>query len=182
MAAIAAADGRFLQARSGPGRHPGRAPTDVDSTAKLMAAFACFVGSTTMKTFALSGLAVSLVLLGATVGAARAEDTFGTDAATCAGVYGALGDTRERLTATFPAFKDTNFAQIDYAGRRAKLIGSDDATKAGALAFEVEFKKRLVGDIIDGKATHIGEVLKVQVHCDFAHNLMPTFTPPAKKN
>jgi hypothetical protein len=150
-----------------------------------MAAFACFVGSTTMKRLALSGvlsgLAVSLALSGATVGAVHAEEAFGTDAATCAGVYGALGDTRERLAATFPAFKETNIAQIDYAGRRTKLIGDDVATKAGALAYEVEFKKRLVGDIIDGKATHIGDVLKVQVHCDFANNFMPTFTPPAKK-
>jgi hypothetical protein len=135
-----------------------------------------------MKTALLAGLVAGLSLGAAAVRAAdlpsRSED-FKTDAPTCAGVYGALADTRGRMAETWTIFKQSNLMEIDYAGRRDAQIkaGGPDA-KFGYVAYETNFKVMLVGAIIDKKGGPIGEVLKVAARCDFANNTMPTFAPP----
>ncbi len=120
--------------------------------------------------------ACGFALLLAAPAAARAEETYEVNAATCGGVYGALADTRGRMSETFPAFAGTNLNQIDYAARRYRVTGSDPAARAGQLAYETQFKVALTRDIIDRKPNNIGAILKLSVRCDFANNFTPTFT------
>lgn len=134
-----------------------------------------------MKTALLVALVAGLAM---TSGAALAVDQiksedFKTDAATCAGAYGALADTRQRMADTWPIFKQSNIFEIDYPGRRDKLMaGAGPDLKIGQAAYETQFKTALVGSIIDRNGRQLGEVLKVAARCDYANNTMPTFTPP----
>ena len=134
-----------------------------------------------MKLALLAGLVGALTM---TAGAASAvdqikSDDFKTDTPTCAGVYGALADTRQRMADTWPIFKQSNIFEIDYPGRRDKLMaGAGPDIKIGQAAYETQFKVALVGSIIEKKGGQLGEVLKVAARCDFANNTMPTFTPP----
>jgi len=134
-----------------------------------------------MRTMLLAGLVAGLsVAAGAALAADPIKsDDFKTDAATCAGAYGALADTRQRMADTWPIFKQSNIFEIDYPGRRDKLMaGAGPDVKIGQAAYETQFKVALVGSIIDKNGRQLGEVLKVAARCDYANNTMPTFAPP----
>lgn len=125
---------------------------------------------------------IAVLSLGLMVaGAARAQETFNTDAPTCGGVYAAIGDTRGRLTETFTPLARTNLNEIDWAARHAKLAeGADDALRAGQLAFGTNFKVMLTSDIIDHTSKSIGTVLNLSQRCDTANGFTPSFALPAQ--
>ena len=125
--------------------------------------------------------ALALALTLSAANGARAEETYATDTPTCAGVYGALADMRGQLSQAFAVFGQTNFAEIDYPGRRDKLMaGADDMAKIGQMAAQTEFKNMLVKDVVNKTPEHVPTVLQVQRRCDAAYKLTPTFMRTAQ--
>ncbi len=121
-------------------------------------------------------LATGLSILGGA--AAHAEDAKPVTREQCIGVYGALAEERASLIQMFPKLGTTNLGQIDYPGRKVKLLAGSEVYAAASQVYELNYKQMLLEDIVNAKASGLGKVIGLSMDCDNANSFTPTFTMP----
>ncbi len=121
------------------------------------------------------GLAASLL-----AAQAFAED-WPADKVTCVGAYGALAQEAAALSLWRPKIAEgTNFATIDWAARRVKLLGGSPVMEASGKSYEDNFRQMLRRDRIDNVSQNTGVVIDLSMRCDKAFGYSPSFVIPPK--
>jgi len=123
-------------------------------------------------------LAVAALFAALFASPAAAQDPWKVDKSSCIGAYGALARQKDQLVAWAPALGKTNFVSIDWAARKAQLLGGSSIYEAASKPYEDNYEMMMLRDRIDGGAKGAATVLELSQRCDEAFKFSPTFAMP----